>query len=157
MVIYFQTAAYNALFSNLWYSTLPCFDVQNITADRDLERSVLKYCEWKGLKISCAAIFTTYPTDKGMCCAFNMKSAEEIFQGKTYPSLVNKLQKADKKAAFSDSQVCKCSAYLQSCESFFGLTLENSMMIPEKRSNLKISKPQNFNTSNANFQVYTHV
>jgi hypothetical protein len=41
---------------------------------------VLKYCEWKGEPISCAAIFVTFPTDRGLCCAFNLKTAEDIFQ-----------------------------------------------------------------------------
>ena len=102
-----QTAAFKALFSNLWYSTLPCFDVRGITAEKEGDRSVLKYCEWKGEPISCAAIFVTFPTDKGMCCSFNMKAADEIFQGKTYSKLVTELQEADKQAAFTDSQVTK--------------------------------------------------
>jgi len=105
-----QTASFRALFSNLWYSTLPCFDVRGITAERDGDRSMLKYCEWKGEPISCAAIFVTFPTDKGMCCSFNMKAAEDIFQGKTYSKLVTELQNSDKLAAFTDSQVTKSYA-----------------------------------------------
>ena len=100
-----QTAAYKALFANLWYSTLPCFDIRGTTADRDGDSSMLKYCEWKGTQISCASIFVTFPTDKGMCCSFNMEAAENIFQNNTYPQIVTELQNSDKISAFSDSQV----------------------------------------------------
>ena len=31
-----------------------------------------------------------------MCCAFNMKAADEIFSGQTYPDLVTNLQSFDK-------------------------------------------------------------
>jgi hypothetical protein len=31
-----------------------------------------------------------------MCCSFNMKSADDIFQGHLYSSLVNQLQQDDK-------------------------------------------------------------
>ena len=31
-----------------------------------------------------------------MCCAFNMKAADEIFSGQTYPDLVMNLQSFDK-------------------------------------------------------------
>ena len=97
------TGAYETLFQNLWYSSIPCFDVQGVTAQKNGERAMLKYCEWKGMPISCAAIFTTFPTDKGMCCSFNMKAADEIFQGHTYPMLVKTLQTYDKEHAYSNS------------------------------------------------------
>ena len=37
------------------------------------EHSMLKKCFWKGRRLDCAAIFTVFPTDRGMCCTFNMK------------------------------------------------------------------------------------
>ena len=55
-----------------------------MTAEHDGERSILKYCEWKGESISCASIFDTFPTDRGLCCSFNMRAAEDIFQAETY-------------------------------------------------------------------------
>ena len=55
-----------------------------MTAEHDGERSILKYCEWKGEPISCASIFDTFPTDRGLCCSFNMRAAEDIFQAETY-------------------------------------------------------------------------
>ena len=102
-----ETGAYKALFSNLWYSTLPCFDDKGITAEKDGERSILKYCEWKGKPMSCSAIFTTFPTDRGMCCSFNMKAAEDVFKGNNYPQLVKKLQSYDKSHSFIDSELPK--------------------------------------------------
>ncbi len=95
--------AYKTIFQNLWYSSLPCFDVIGVTAQKNGERALLKYCEWKGLPISCAAIFTTFPTDKGMCCSFNMKAANEIFRGISYPAVVKNLQEWDKNNSFSNS------------------------------------------------------
>ena len=98
-----QARSYHSFFNNLWYSTLPCFDVKGITAEKDGERALLKYCEWKGMPVSCAAIFTTFPTDRGMCCSFNMKAADEIFQGNTYPLLVKSMQDYDKANSYSNS------------------------------------------------------
>ena len=98
-----MTSGLPTLFSVLWYSTLPCFDVMNLTSNVEGEKSILRYCEWKGMPISCSAIFTTYPTDQGMCCAFNMKAADKILKGKLYSSLVNGLQNEDKSNAFDSS------------------------------------------------------
>ena len=46
--------------------------------------TVLRYCEWKGRPVPCAAIFTKFPTDLGMCCSFNIRAAEDIFQDGAY-------------------------------------------------------------------------
>ncbi len=88
--------AYEALFSILYMANLPCFDTRGFTAEKNGERGNLKYCEWKGKHMSCSAIFTTFPSDQGMCCSFNMKAAESIFKGTTYPQLVQELQMKDK-------------------------------------------------------------
>ena len=87
-----QSKAYQGFFSSMWYSAMPCFDVKGVTSEKNGEYSVLKYCQWKGKPVSCSAIFTTFPTDRGMCCAFNMKSAEEIFRDTMYSNLVTELQ-----------------------------------------------------------------
>ncbi len=52
-----QTAAFKSVFSSLWYASMPCYDVKNVTGNSNGERSVLKYCEWKGvdfINIICA-------------------------------------------------------------------------------------------------------
>jgi Amiloride-sensitive sodium channel len=100
-----QIKSFKALFSTLWYATLPCYDIKNITAKENGERAVLKYCEWKGIPISCAAIFSPYPTDHGMCCSFNMKAATEIFRDGPYPEIITELQTVDDEQAFIDSSV----------------------------------------------------
>ena len=53
-----QTAAFKSMFSMLWYSTIPCFDVKDITSQTDGEKGMLRYCQWKGKAIPCSAIFT---------------------------------------------------------------------------------------------------
>jgi hypothetical protein len=45
---------------------------------------MIKQCMWKGMEIDCSAIFKTFPTDRGMCCTFNMAKAEEMFQQSQY-------------------------------------------------------------------------
>jgi len=59
-----KTAAFPNLIGALWYATLPCFDVKGLTSDYAGQHSVLKICKWKGTRIPCSAIFTTFPTDK---------------------------------------------------------------------------------------------
>ena len=65
----------------------------------------LKPSQCKGVAISCAAIFNAFPTDKGMCCSFNMKSAEDIFSGKSFPSLIKSLQETDNSNSFEESEL----------------------------------------------------
>ena len=98
-------ASYEELFSTLWQTGMPCFDLDGVTAKTDRERSVLKYCEWKGLQIPCSDIFSKFPTDNGMCCSFNMKSAEDIFVKETFSRLMQTLQENDKKKSFHKNSV----------------------------------------------------
>ena len=92
--------SFENLFSALWYSSMPCYDLKELTAHFDKESSFLKYCEWKGIPMTCSDIFITFPTDIGMCCSFNMKAAEEIFYNSTYTNLIKELQLKDKLASF---------------------------------------------------------
>ena len=39
------SVTYESMFEALWYSSLPCFDVENVTADFDGTSSMPKYCE----------------------------------------------------------------------------------------------------------------
>ncbi len=97
--------SYKNLIHNLWFSSLPCFDIQGVTAEIDDEKSILKYCEWKGIPISCSAIFTTFPTDRGMCCSFNMKAANDIFFESTYTTILKNLQEWNKNHSLSNSSL----------------------------------------------------
>ena len=97
--------AYQNLFEILWYSQLPCFDVKNITSENMDELSMVKRCYWKGKKMSCASIFSTRPTDRGMCCSFNMKKADEIFKKSQYASALLKMQKQDTELNFEGTEL----------------------------------------------------
>jgi len=98
-----HSAVFQSIFQILWYSSLPCFDIRNKTAFSNGASALLQYCEWKGIPISCSAIFTTFPTDQGMCCSFNMKAADEIYVKGTYRNMLLSMQKTDKQEAFLSS------------------------------------------------------
>jgi len=102
-----MSAAYQSIFKTLWYSSLPCFDIRKITGFNNGASALLQYCEWKGMPISCSAIFTTFPTDQGMCCSFNMKAADEIYVNSAYRDMLQSMQKADKEGSFLSSSVPK--------------------------------------------------
>ena len=72
--------AHSKLFEILWYTQLPCFDIRDITLKVNDHTAMLKRCYWKGVKMSCSAIFKTQPTDRGMCCSFNMEVAEKVYK-----------------------------------------------------------------------------
>ncbi len=68
-----QSIAFGTFMTLLWYSKLPCFDVEGITSEENGEKGILKACYWKGKRIPCSAIFKKVATDNGICCAFNMQ------------------------------------------------------------------------------------
>ena len=96
--------AHQSILKSLWYSSIPCFDIRNISEKKD-DMSLLRYCEWKGVPISCSAIFTTFPTDNGLCCAFNMKAADEIFVASNYRDSLQAMQRSDKINSFLSSNL----------------------------------------------------
>ena len=109
-----QIATFQSIFSTVWYSSLPCFDIRNITALSNGDSSLLRYCEWKGKPISCSAIFSTVPTDQGMCCSFNMKAANEIYVESEFRDLLIEMQQSNKVASFLPSAIPK--SYMQGGE-----------------------------------------
>ena len=94
--------SYVALFELLWYSQMPCFDVKGLTSTSKDELSFLKRCYWKQKRINCNAIFQQRPTDRGMCCAFNMQNAENTFKKSKYTDAISKRQEKDAIDAFED-------------------------------------------------------
>ena len=92
--------AYEKLFELLWYSRLPCFDVRNVTSYERDEMSVIKRCYWRSQLVDCASIFVTRSTDRGMCCAFNMVNANEIYKNLDYRIATEKMQKITKADSF---------------------------------------------------------
>ena len=117
--------SYPALFELLWYSQLPCFDVLNITSTKDEYGDLLsllffvllcsskvisilgmiKRCIWKGERLSCSAIFSMYPTNRGMCCTFNKQRADEMFRANRYQEQISRMTKQDKDHSFEDSTI----------------------------------------------------
>ena len=87
-------ASYQALFTSLWHTGIPCFNIQGTNNGNDW--SLLRYCQWKDHEIPCSAIFSSFPTDQGMCCSFNMKAAEDIYIGETYSRIIQNLQDIEK-------------------------------------------------------------
>ena len=74
--------SYESLFEILWHTQLPCgVGVGNT------DLSLIKRCLWRGLPVNCSSVFRMYPTDRGMCCAFNMQSAEELLEDSRFVKL----------------------------------------------------------------------
>ena len=85
--------SYQTILSTLWNTGMPCTDQNGLINGND--RSALSYCEWQGLHVPCATIFSTFPSDQGMCCTFNFKAAEDLFLGETYSQLITNIQTLD--------------------------------------------------------------
>jgi len=76
-----------------------------VTSSNNGDKALLRYCNWKGKTIPCSAIFTKFPTDKGLCCVFNIKAAEDIFSGNMYPQMLKNMQTIDNNSAFVSSDL----------------------------------------------------
>ena len=92
--------SYPALFEILWYTQLPCFDVESVTSEYEDQYGMLKGCFWKGTEMPCSKVFDMLPTDQGMCCTFNQEKAEKMFKEGKYRDMVEKLQKRDKSLSY---------------------------------------------------------
>ena len=97
--------SYKPLFELLWYSQMPCIDVKGITSEELDELSFLKRCYWKNVPISCSAIFQKRPTDRGMCCSFNMKKAETILKGSKYTDAISSTQAKEEANGFENTEL----------------------------------------------------
>ena len=129
-----KTTAYAAIFSTMWYSSAPCFEVRKTTGLSNGLTSLLRYCEWKGVPISCSAIFTLVPTDQGMCCSFNMKVANEIYVESRYRDALQTMQNADKLAAFLPSSIPTDYAETQEPKTISGIN-KGLVLIIDAHSN----------------------
>lgn len=97
--------SYENLFEVLWYSQLPCYDIKDITSSVKDQMSVIKRCFWKGMDVNCSAIFQKRPTDRGMCCSFNARRADEVFRNTTYGNMVSLMQKQDALYSIDDNSL----------------------------------------------------
>ena len=81
--------SYMPLFELLWYGQLPCTDVKGITSTMKDELAFIKKCYWKERSVNCNAIFQKRPTDRGMCCTFNMNKANKVLRKSKYEEAVS--------------------------------------------------------------------
>ena len=61
---------------------------------------MLKACLWQGKEFPCSELFSAFPTNQGMCCSFNMKKANEMFQASQYQEILDNMQSLDKNQSF---------------------------------------------------------
>ena len=66
---------------------------------------MIKKCIWKGERVSCSAIFTTHPTDHGMCCSFNKEKADKLFKESRYRDQMIRLNNYDKMNSLEESSI----------------------------------------------------
>ena len=95
---------YQPMFDLLWYTQLPCSDVRGWTSDVKDELSFIKRCYWKEKPIACSAIFHKQPTDRGMCCSFNIEKAEKLLKQSNYTKIISARQKHDSEHGFEPSE-----------------------------------------------------
>ena len=96
--------SYPSFFEIMWYSQMPCFDVRGLTSTAKDEMSLIKRCLWKGQRVNCAAIFDTRPTDRGMCCTFNMGKVNDVFRKSRYSEMVHTMQQKDTTNSFESTE-----------------------------------------------------
>ena len=68
---------------------MPCYNT------KESDHGLLKTCIWRGLSVPCSQIFKAVPSDIGICCAFNMKKAEEVFKESQYRKSMTFMQMRD--------------------------------------------------------------
>ena len=88
---------------NLTEMLLIMNDLKGVTSEVEGEASMLKLCKWKGRPVPCNKIFQKVMTDSGICCAFNMKKADQIFVKSRYTDVINQLQEEDQVMAFKSN------------------------------------------------------
>ena len=91
-----------SLLQSLWYAFIPCFDERNISMFVH-DMSLVRYCEWRGIPLPCSAIVSTFPTDQGLCCSFNMKAADDIYVESKFLSILQEMQNTDMVNSFKSS------------------------------------------------------
>ena len=91
-----SAASFDSMFELLWYSGNPCFDVMDLTSDSLHQKSVVKQCLWKGEEVNCSSVFTLTPTDRGMCCRFDIRPPGQIFQTNRFTQNMERLRLQDR-------------------------------------------------------------
>ena len=73
---------------------------------------------YRGAELPCSELFTTFPTDQGMCCTFNVRKADEMFKTSEYQKMVDFMQTRDKNMSFIDPKLTN-GKYLSVLPIFF--------------------------------------
>ena len=95
--------SYPYFFELLWYSQLPCSDVETLTSGYKDEKSFIKRCFWEEIEIECHSIFQMRTTDRGMCCSFNTESLDKTLRAGNFSKVVKNLQNQDDALAFDNT------------------------------------------------------
>ena len=98
----------------LWYFKLPCIDINGITSEEEGEKALLNKCFWKNKQIPCSKIFRKVSTDQGVCCAFNVQEADQIFLDSSYTRNVKSMHAEEQQRVFESS--IPSDWYLQNSE-----------------------------------------
>jgi len=88
------------MFNYAWYASSPCFDLVNITSLYDGQSSLVRNCKWKNVHVACSDLFTTFPTQMGMCCSFNFERADKLFTSNVFIKAVTERQEFDRSKSF---------------------------------------------------------
>ena len=66
---------------------------------------MIKKCIWKGKRVSCSAVFSMHPTDRGMCCSFNKEKADKLFKESRYRDQMIRMNSYDKMNSLEESSI----------------------------------------------------
>ena len=88
-------SSYHSLFELLWYTQIPCFGSGDNNTNAQHKTGMIKSCSWKGVRMPCSKLFRASPTDRGMCCSFNVDAANKMFKSSKYQKMINTMQKKD--------------------------------------------------------------
>ena len=91
--------SYHSLFELLWYTQIPCFGTGDNTTNAQHKTGMIKSCSWKGMRMPCSNVFRASPTDRGMCCSFNVDAANEMFKSSKYQKMIHTMQEKDNSMA----------------------------------------------------------
>ena len=92
--------SYHSLFELLWYTQIPCFGTGDNSTNAKHKTGMIKSCSWKGMGMPCSKLFRASPTDRGMCCSFNVDAADKMFKSSEYQKMIIKMQEQDNSMAF---------------------------------------------------------
>ena len=94
-------SSYHSLFELLWYTQIPCFGTADNSTNAQHKTGMIKSCSWKGMQMPCSKLFRASPTERGMCCSFNVDAANKMFKSSKYQKMINTMQEKDNSMALN--------------------------------------------------------